>query len=58
MAHLEAEFVLVGREERVETAIQPLKEEGYHVELVSAQPMIMQTLSVALNRAHFSQILV
>ena len=47
-----------GRGVKTEAAVKPLKAKGSHVEIVSAHPFPVHTLSEAFNRAHFSQILV
>ena len=58
MAHLEAEFIVVGGGKSAEEAVEPLRQRDSHVEFVSSRPTLMHTLSEAFNRAHFSQILV
>ena len=58
VAHLEAEFIVIGGGRKAEEAVRPLREKGCHVELVSSHSTPMHTLSEAFSRAHFSQILV
>lgn len=58
VAHLEAEFIVIGGGRKAEEAVRPLREKGSHVELVSSHSTPMHTLSEAFSRAHFSQILV
>jgi hypothetical protein len=58
VAHLEAEFIVVGGGKTADEAVKPLRQKGSHVEFVSGRPTLMHTLSEAFNRAHFSQILV
>ena len=58
VAQLEAEFIVVGGGKKAEVAVKPLREKGSHIEVVAARPTLMQTLTEAFSRAHFSQILV
>lgn len=55
--HLEMEFLVVGGVTTGST-LQPLRDEGHHVEVLQRHKHFSQTVASAIERAHFSLLLV